>query len=576
MVLSELEKCFNKAIKSLKELKDTEAALEFSVPRERVHGDFATNIAFLLAKKNGLNPVELAKTILSKAKANDTNHYLERAEVAGAGFINLFLSKKAWKGTLIALISAGDNYARSVEGKGRTIVVDYGSENIAKPMSVGHLRSNIIGQATCNIYRYLGWRVIGDNFIGDWGTQFGKLIVAYKHWGNKEAVETDPINELVTLYQRFHKEAEADADLEDEAREEFKKLESGDADNRHLWEWFVGECLTAFDSTHLRLGVIFDVVRGESFYEEKSAEIVKTLLKRKIATKNKDCSVIIEFDKEELPPMIIMKSDGATLYATRDLAAIRTRLDEFKPERIVYFVDHAQELHFRQLFATAKRLGWECNYTHASFGRINFKGERISTRAGHLIYLNSLLDRTVIEARGLLDEKGLNLSEQEKDGVAEMIGVGAVIYNDLSQNRVTNIDFSWEKALDFDGNTAPYLQYTYARARSILARAEEEKIDLLAIRPSVKDGLKEEELLIIQHVLTYGDVLRQAAYEYKPNLVANFSYELAQRFNHFYNTLPVLKARGQVKMLRLGIVLIAANLLKSSLELLGIKVPPKM
>ena len=576
MILAKLSEHFRAAIQALPQLKDKEVEISFVVPKEREHGDFATNLAFLLAKKNQLNPVELAKKLVEVIQETDAGAYLARIEVAGPGFINLFLNQQAWQEALTEILAAGKDYGRSPDGKDHTIVIDYGGENIAKPMSVGHLRSNILGQATANIYRYLGWRVIGDNFVGDWGTQFGKLITAYKHWGDQTKIEEDPITELVTLYQRFHQEAEKQPELEDEARAEFSKLEQGDEENRHLWEWFVKESFTAFDVMHNRLGVLFDVVRGESFYEPMLAKIIKEFRKHKFTIKNKDGSMIIDLTDEGLPPMLIQKSDGSTLYATRDLAAIKSRLAEFKPERLVYFVDQGQELHFRQLFAAARKIDWNCDYTHAAFGRVNFGGKRMATRAGHVIQLAELLDKTVAEASKLLTEKGLDLGAAKKEKVAEMVGVGAVIYNDLSQNRITDIDFSWEKALDFDGNTAPYLQYSYARAKSILAKAEEAGKKLDDLKLALAEPLLADESALIQHALTYQAVLEQAALEYKPNLVANFAYELAQRFNHFYNSLPVLKAKQKQQQLRLGLTLLVVNLLKSSLALLGIKVPAQM
>lgn len=574
-----------------------EAEIEY--PKDDAHGDYSCNIAMGLAKELGENPKETAAEIIGKIKKPQ---YLAKIEIAGPGFINFYLDKTWLLKEVEKAAKSGDKYGSLKIGKDRTLVVDFSQPNIAKPLGVHHLLSTIIGQSLCNIYGFLGFTCVGVNHIGDWGTQFGKLIYAYKNWGEHEIIAKDPINELLKLYVKFHNEAEEDPSLEEKAREEFKKLEDGDEQNMKLWEWFRKISLEEVQKTYDFLGGIhFDHTQGEAFYNDKMDAVIEDGKKKKIFVKGDEGSLIVKFENDKYPPYLIQKSDGATLYSTRDLAAIKYRQDTWHPEKILYIVDVAQSLHFQQLFETADLLGTrEAALVHVIFGRMQFKDSKMSTRKGNIILLDEVLKEAVKKARKIVDEKSPDLKEAEKEKAARAIGVGAVKYSVLSQNRTTNITFDWDKILSLDGNSAPYLQYSYARGKSILKKAlsgtsetpakeakkkpEKEQVTLFDAIESVKEphgeavepkDAEEKELRIMRELPKFPEYVALSAAEYKPNILANYLYALAQKFNTFYNSVPVLQA-GDRREERLKLVTAAANVLKNGLSLLGIEVLERM
>lgn len=555
--------------------------VEVEVSRELAHGDYATNVALRVASKWGVPPRQAAETIAGALWDSRfiTKHF-SKVEIAGPGFINFWLNHQALAGELPQLIEAKSR--RVLDGQ--RVVVEYSSPNIAKPMHIGHIRSTIIGQALSNIYEALGARVIRLNHLGDWGTQFGKLIAAYKLWGSRAAVHRHPIEEMLRLYVRFHDELRAHPELEEQGQDEFRKLEEGNRENRSLWNWFKRESLREFMLMYKRLGVKFNYVTGESFYESMLKGVVTDLLKRKIATKNADGSVVVHLETESLPPLLVQKSDGASLYATRDLAAVRYRLKRFSPNLILYVVANQQALHFEQLFACAKRAGYagKCVLEHVKFGLVlGEDGQKMATREGHIIKLEDVLGEAVSLARKIVDKKNPKLKAKLKARVAEVVGLGAVKYNDLSQNRHTDITFQWDKMLSVEGNSGPYLQYSYVRLRSILRKAggagkRRGKIVFHKIHTETLAKATAADLGVIRTLIRYPDAIARAAKENGPHLLAGYVYELANAMNSFYHEAPVLTAAPALKNLRLTLVNTAAEVLKQGLGILGIEVVEQM
>ncbi len=441
-------------------------------------------------------------------------------------------------------------------------------------MHIGHLRSTVLGDSLVRIYRWLGYQVIGDNHLGDWGTQFGKLIVAYRRWLNREAYEKDAIGELERLYVLFAQAAESDPSLEEEARAELKKLQDGDPENRKLWQEFIRLSMAEYDRIYTRLGIRFDTAYGESFYHDRMPDIISLLVERGLA-KESDGALCVFFDeKEGLHPCIVRKQDGAFLYATSDLACLKFRREHYRLNRVIYVTDERQQPHFKQIFRIARMLGWNEPLDHVWFGIMRFGDEAFSTRKGNVIKLDDLLNEAVRRARRIIEEKNPDLPEEEKGKVAEMVGIGAVKYADLSQNRISPVSFEWDKALSFDGNTAPYLQYTYARIRSIARKAEEQG-RFVDPSPHIIMGTPIERRLAV-HLLGFPTAILKAAEGYKPNLIADYLFELGQRFNTFYNSTPVLKEDDAIMQSRLALCLRTAWVIKEGLMLLGIEAPERM
>ncbi|KAF2956496.1 arginine--tRNA ligase [Marinitoga sp. 38H-ov] len=531
-------------------------------------GDFQTNFAMINSKILKKAPRSIAQEIIDNIPENNI---IEKIEIAGPGFINIYI-KNEFLVDYLPKIEKEDPDFSFIKDKG-TVVIDYSSPNIAKPMHIGHLRSTVIGDSIKRIYRYLGYEVIGDNHLGDWGTQFGKLIVAYRLWLDKENYEKDPIGEMERIYVKFEQESEKNPDLLEEARQELKKLQDGDPENRKLWQEFIDLSLKEYNKIYKRMDIEFETYYGESHYHDIMPDIVKLLLDKGIATYSEGAVVVFFEEEENLPPAIIQKKDGAFLYATSDLACIKFRRETYNPNRILYVTDERQQTHFKQVFNIARKIGWDGNYQHIWFGLMRFADGVFSTRKGNVIKLEELLNKAVEKAKEIIEEKNPNLSEEEKNHIAEIIGIGAVKYSDLSQNRISHIIFDWDKMLAFDGNTAPYLLYTYARIQSLKRKAKETGYSLENIKLNLIEPLERKLGLLLTQLPI---VVMRAADDYKPNLIADYLFELAQTYNSFYNSLPVLKEEESILKSRLLLSHLAGEVLRKGLNLLGINVVDKM
>lgn len=561
-----------------KSLKIEDVQIEH--PANPEHGDFATNVAMILAKRLKKKPLDLARQIISQTL--NTKYqipYLDCVEVAPPGFINFWLSKAFLLDSALQSIKQIEKFGSSRIGKGKTVVIDYSSPNIARPFGIGHLRSTIIGQALYNIYEFLGWRTIGDNHIGDWGTQFGKLIVAIKRWGKKEASEMK-VKELEALYVKFHQEVEKDLELDDEARAWFKKLEEGNHEAREIWKTCVDISMKEFNRVYDLLGVEIDYVLGESFYENKMDEVIAEAKNKGIAKKSKR-ALVIDIPRVKAP-LMLLKSDGATTYQTRDLATIKYRLKTWKPDLYIYEVGAEQTLHFKQVFGAAVLLGYGTidQFVHVAHGLYRWKEGKFSTRKGMTIRLEEVLNEAIQKARKIAQEAGISkdLFEEEREKVTKKVGIGAVKYNDLKQGSEQDIIFDWEKILSLEGNSGPYLQYTYARAKSVLRKAKTKPFGLESFKPEgFKIKMNEEELVILRTIYQFPEVVLEAAKNFAPNLICNFLFDLAQKFNTFYNRWPIIKAeKKEEQEFRLLLTASVAQILGNGLTLLGIETLEKM
>lgn len=564
MIQQEIEKILKEALLEVgyKKIPDTGFIIE--IPQNPKFGDYATN-CISLAKALAKTPLDFAQEIVKNLKKEEK---FRKVEVAGSGFINFYLSEKYLADNLKKIISYNNKWPNLLGGKGKIVVIDYSAPNIAKPFGIGHLRSTIIGQAVYNMHNFLGYKTIGDNHFGDWGTQFGKIIYAIKNWGDWEKIKKDPINQLQRLYIKFHLEAEKNSEIENEGRAWFRKLEKGDKEAHRIWRQCVRWSLQEFNRIYNLLDVKFDYSLGESFYQNKMADIIKECKIKKLARMSDGAMVI--FYPSNLTPGIIVKSDGATTYLTRDLATLKYRLNKFKPKKIIYHVGNEQILHFRQLFETARLLGWgkKTQLVHASHGLIRTEKGKFSTRAGRTINLEELINSAIDQAKKIINERGS--SAKNKNQLAKIIGIGAVKYTGLSSNRKTDVIFDWNKMFALEGNSAPYLQYAYTRCKSLLAKAK-------MVKKFNGAFLKEaEERTVLSRIVHFEEVVGESAENEMPNLLADYLYNLASEFNSFYNKLPVLKAPEKVRKARLSLVLATSIVLKKGLELLGIKVPIKM
>lgn len=543
--------------------------LFFTKTNDEQFGDQQTNFAMAASKELKANPKQLAGEIVA-ALASDPS--LTKVDIAGPGFINLTLSERFIADEVTKI--GREEYDFSFLDRQGTVVIDYSSPNIAKPMHIGHLRSTVLGDSLKRIYRWLGYTVVGDNHLGDWGTQFGKLIVAYRRWLDRDAYQKSAIEELERIYVLFGQAAEADKSLEDEARAELKKLQEGDPENRRLWQEFITLSLAEYNRIYDRMGVKFDTYHGESFFHDRMPAMLDLLIEKGLAKESEGALCVFFEESEKLHPCIVRKGDGAFLYATSDLACVRFRRENYRLNRVVYVTDERQQPHFRQIFRIARMLGWNEQLDHVWFGIMRFGDDTFSSRKGNVIKLDELFTEAVRRARLVIEEKNPELPAEEKAAVAEMIGLGAVKYADLSQNRISAVSFEWDKALSFDGNTAPYLQYTHARIRSIARKAAETGRPADPAAPITITTPAERRLAV--QLLGFPTAVLKAAEGYKPNLIAEYLFELGQRFNTFYNSNPVLKEGDAVMQSRLALCLRTADVMKEGLGLLGIAAPERM
>jgi arginyl-tRNA synthetase len=540
-------------------------------------GDYQCAALMALAKARKLNPRRLAEDVRARLDVSDV---CDTVEVAGAGFLN-FRLKAATRGAALAAGAAGSGpLFFEWASRPRTVIVDFSSPNVAKPMHVGHIRSTILGDCLARLLRLLGHRVITDNHLGDWGTQFGMLLVGWKRDLNPEALRTDPLAEMERLYKKINAECETNPATLEAARQELVKLQSGDPENLRIWREMTALSRAQFDAIYARLGVKFDYTLGESFYNPRLPEVVEQLRARGIARESDGALVVFFEDDPELKdhPAIVRKRDGGFNYTTTDLATVAYRLETWHPDEILYVTDGRQQLHFRQVFAICRRWLPEAarvRLVHVWFGSIlGEDGKPFRTRSGETVKLADLLDEAEERAYRVVSEKNPELSETERREVARVVGLGAVKYADLLSNRQSDYIFSWDKMLALTGNTAPYLQYAYARIRSIFRRGREEQGSAAPL--STLELSAPEEIALGQHLLNFGFALEAAAADYRPNFICNYLYELAGRFAQFYENCPVLKAPDEVRASRLALCDLTARVLAQGLDVLGIEVLERM
>ncbi|MCK3913232.1 arginine--tRNA ligase [Streptococcus suis] len=533
-------------------------------PKSSEMGDIAFP-AFSLAKVERKAPQAIAADIVEKL---DTTGF--EKVVATGPYVNFFLDKAAISHQVLTdVITEKDQYGKLNIGQGRNVTIDMSSPNIAKPFSVGHLRSTVIGDALANIHEKLGYKPIRINHLGDWGKQFGMLIVAYKLWGDKAAVEADPISELLKLYVRINAEAEEKPELDDEARQWFKKLEDGDSEAHELWQWFRDESLVEFNRIYDKLDVTFDSYNGEAFYNDKMDEGIQILEEKGLLQESKGAR-IVDLESYNLPPALIMKTDGATLYITRDMATAMYRKRTYDFVKSIYIVGQEQINHFKQLKAVLKEMDfdWSDDMTHVTFGLVTKDKKKLSTRKGNIILLEPTLDEAISRALTQIEAKNPDLENKEE--VAHAVGVGAVKFYDLKTDRDNGYDFDLEAMVSFEGETGPYVQYAYARIQSILRKAN--------FVPSAENDYKlaeAESWDIIKHIQNFSNVVERAGDKFDPSLIAKYAINLAQAFNKYYAHTRILDESPE-RDSRLALAYATGLVLKEALRLLGVKAPEKM
>jgi arginyl-tRNA synthetase len=528
-------------------------------------GDYAIP-CFEIAKENKKRPDELAKELLSRFGGNEM---IERAEARGA-YLNLFINRSYFTGEVVKDIAKKGFDRLRKRGKNRTVVIDYSSPNIAKPFGIGHLRSTVIGNSLKKIFSFLGYCVIGINHIGDWGTQFGKLITAFKRWGDDDSLERDPINYLYELYVQFHRESEKDPSLEDVAREWFNRLEKNDSEATLIWKRFRDLSIDEFRRIYHLLGVEFEHYTGESFYSDMLDGTIELVQASKITEISEDALVV---PLDDMPPAMLRKKDGSTLYLTRDIAAVLYRKESYKFDLALYVVGSPQTLHFRQLFKVLEKMGveWVSQCHHIPFGQIRFEDTSMSTRKGNIIFLEEVMEKAVDLASKIINEKNPHLGNKKE--VAEAVGVGSIIFNDLKNTRIKDITFNWDEVLNFNGETGVYLQYTHARISSLLEKFSQ-RIGDVNYNGTLKFGEEGYDVAILLN--DFEDTILRAAQDFEPSIISRYLLELASAFNTFYNAHRVITEDEDISRTRALVVFCVQKVLKMGLELLGIKAVEKM
>ena len=533
-------------------------------------GDYQTNAALVLGKQRGENPRAVAEKILQHLDVGDS---CESPTVAGAGFINFTLLPGA-VAKKTAELSADERLGVARSTSPKKIVIDFGSPNVAKPMHVGHIRSTALGDALARIATFIGHDVIRDNHIGDWGTQFGMVIWGWKNLLDRQALQRDPLAEIVRIYKETNARSTSDPAVRDACRQELVKLQSGDKENTAIWKECVALSMQDFEHIYELLDIHYDIQCGESFYNDRLVGVVERLLKAKTAEVSEGAVVVFFRDIPELAdkPCIIRKSDGGFNYATSDIATVDYRVNELKRDTVWYVVGAPQTLHFKQIFEIAHREGHKADFRHIPFGNILGEDRKLmKTRSGENVPLRQVLEEACARARKIIDEKNPELSDAEKIDIARTIGIGAVKYADLSQYRMTDYVFSWDKMLALQGNTAPYLQNAYVRIRSIFRKAGEAtpKIDNFVLNEAA-------EITLAKRLCQFAEIVPQVLNDFRPNILANYLFELANSFHAFYEACPVLRSDEPVRSSRLALCELAGRVLQRGLDLLGIKVPEKM
>ena len=535
-----------------------------AVPPDTTMGDYALP-CFKFAKALRKSPVAIATEL---AATIPTDGVIAKVTAVN-GYLNFAIDRRGLLlDTLAQIDKAGKDYGSSDIGNGKTVCIDYSSVNIAKPFHIGHLSTTVLGSSLYKIFSYLGYKVVGINHLGDYGTQFGKLICAYKHWGNKDDVEKRGIFAVNELYVRFN--SEATEEMEREAREYFRLIESGDREANELFEWFKALTLAYVDKIYARLGVKFDSYNGERFYTDKMQPVIDEL-KAKNLLKESEGASIVDLEEYGMPPCLILRSDGASLYATRDLAAAYYRKNTYDFDKCLFVVAYQQNLHFKQIFKVLELMGndWAKDMVHVAYGMVSLEDGAMSTRNGRVVWLQDVIDKCVEKAYNVLQEKNPDL--EDKQDIAEKVGVGAVIFGALYNSKIKDIVFSYDKVLSFDGETGVYCQYTCARANSVLEKAGD--IDFTIPKDFT---VQPQEFEVVKQLAEFPDIVKDAAAKYEPSIIARYAVDLAQKYNKFYFDCKILTAEDGVKQLRLAITKAALQTLENALSLLGLRVPKKM
>ncbi|QUI21102.1 arginine--tRNA ligase [Vallitalea pronyensis] len=543
---------------------DIEEMIE--IPSNTEMGDYAFP-CFRLAKVFRKAPNMIANEIGEKM---GESAYISNIKVVGA-YVNFYVNKEKY---VEKVLSAGSNEIckKMEDGIGKTIVLDYSSPNIAKPFHIGHLRTTIIGNALYKIFEQLGYTCVGINHLGDWGTQFGKLIVAYNKWGSKEEIEKHGIHELIKIYVKFHEEAEKEPSLNDEARAWFTKMENGHDEALALWQWFKEISMKEFKRVYKMLDIEFDSYAGESFYNDKMEPVIASLEDKGLIEVSEGAK-IVTLEDENMPPCLITKKDGSTLYATRDITAAIYRKETYDFEKCVYVTAFDQNLHFAQWFKVIEKMGfkWADKLVHVPYGLVSMESGKLSSRKGQIIYLEELLNESIDKTRQIIEAKNPDLENKEE--VAKAVGIGAIVFNDLYNNRIKDVVFSWDKVLNFEGETGPYVQYTYARASSVLRKAEDIEISDDVDYTRLTDDLTFQVIKTIQR---FPDVIRLAAEKLEPSFISRYVVDLSQAFNSFYHNNKIIVEDEALRDARLMVVKCVKDVIETALGLIGVKAPEKM
>ena len=555
--------------KVLVEMSEEELMKTMEIPPEEKMGDLALP-CFTMAKKMRKNPMQIAAELVEKLNEQKDELGIEKVESVGA-YCNIHLKRDLFVKKCIESLQK-DKYGVSQTGAGKTVCMDYSSPNIAKNFHVGHLRTTVIGNSLYKIYQKLGYDVVRINHLGDWGTQFGKLIVAYKLWGSEELVKEKGIEELLRIYVKFNDESETNENLIVEAREWFVKMEQNDPEALEIWNWFKDISMVEFERIYDLLGISFDSYLGESFYRDKVPALVEKLKEMELLVESQGAQVI-DLEKYDMPPCLITKSDGGSIYHSRDIAAILYRKENYDFEKCLYVTGLEQSLHFKQIFTAIEVMGydWSDGLIHVPYGLVSLAGEKLSTRGGNIIYAEDILKEAIERAYNAIIEKNPSLNDKEE--TAKKVGVGAIIFHDLFNQRIKNVDFSWKEVLNFDGTTGPYAQYTYARAKSVLRKAgktvEVGEVDYAALTDDVTYNL-------VKVLAGYEDAVFNAAEKNEPSVVARYVILLATAFNKFYHDCTILQAEEKEKKARLLLTDVVQKILCEACGLLGMECPEEM
>lgn len=564
-VAQELAKCLPEL-----ELSQIEEGIE--VPKEKTMGDYAFP-CFRLAKTLRKAPNLIAQDVAAKLEGSDI---LEKVQAVGP-YVNMFLNK-TWRAQFILgqvdeAEAAGKAYGASNVGEGKTVVMDYSSINVAKPFHIGHLRTTVIGNSISRMLQFMGYKTVSINHLGDWGTQFGKMVVAYRKWGNPEEVEKKGVRGLLELYVKFHEEAEKDPELDEIARATFTSMEQGDEEALALWKLFVDISLKEVSRVYDMLDVKFDSFLGESYFFTRTDELI-SILKEKNLLQESEGAQIVDLSEENMPPCIVLKKDGSTLYATRDIAAAMYRKSTYDFDKCLYITGMEQILHFSQWFKVCEKIGfpWSKDLVHIPYGLVSLEGGKLSTRGGNVIFLEDLLHEAVQKTKEIMMEKNPDL--ENMDQVAQQVGVGAVVFHDLFNNRIKDVTFSWDQVLNFDGETGPYVQYTFARASSVLRKAQwdpanKEEIDMSLLT----DEYSQEILKLIEN---FPKRVEEACQKWEPYMITRYTVALATAFNKFYHENSIMNAEENVKKARLKLTYVVTQVIKQGLYLIGVQAPEKM